>query len=365
VSKSEPIVTQLSSPGAGLAGDVDIRQMNPLENPEWDAWLGTNPSASFFHGRAWAAVLNDTYGFMPVYFTASRAGILSSLLPVMEVNSWLTGRRGVSLPFTDQCAPLLPDAGSFQTLFREALNYLRMRGWNYLECRGGRSLLGDAPPSATFFGHNLNLKGDESELFSRCDGSARQAVRKAERSGLTIEFSQNLDAVRTFYELHCKTRKRLGALPQPFIFFQNIYRQVLAKNQGWVVLARRDSVSVAGAVFFHLGNSAIFKYGASDDRFQPLRANNLVMWEAIKRYSRLGFATLDLGRTSLDNDGLRRFKLGWGTDEYRIDYLKFDRRHNHFVSKKGESPQWHSRVMRGLPAPFSRLIGAALYKHAA
>lgn len=365
MSESAPIVAQVRFLELTRPEQAVIDRVNPLENDQWDTLLRAAPNASFFHGRAWASVLNDTYGFTPSYFTLTRDGVMRSLLPVMEVNSWLTGRRGVSLPFTDECAAALSESDSFQILFREALSFATIRRWNYLECRCGNSLLGDVPASASYYGHELKLLGDETHLFSQCSASARQAVRKAERSGLTIEFSQDLDAVKTFYGLHCRTRKRLGSLPQPFIFFQNICRHVLAKNQGWVVLARRGSVAVAASVFFHFGKSAIFKYGASDDVFQPLRANNLVMWEAIKRYSKLGMETLDFGRTSFENDGLRRFKLGWGSHENLIDYVRFDRRHGNFVSKKGESQQWYNKIIQSLPASFSRLIGAALYKHAA
>jgi hypothetical protein len=65
---------------------------------------------SFFHGSAWAKTLQGAYGFKPVYFTASEADGRSSILPLMEVNSWLTGRRGIALPFTDDCEPLYSDA---------------------------------------------------------------------------------------------------------------------------------------------------------------------------------------------------------------------------------------------------------------
>ena len=40
-------------------------------------------------------MLNSTYGYEPVYFSLSEAGRLHSVLPMMEVNSWLTGRRAI------------------------------------------------------------------------------------------------------------------------------------------------------------------------------------------------------------------------------------------------------------------------------
>ena len=46
--------------------------------------------------------------------------------------------------------------------------------------------------------------------------------------------------------------------------------------------------------------------------FQNLRPNNLVMWEGIKSLMQRGADTLHLGRTSMENEGLRRFKLSRG-----------------------------------------------------
>src|SRR5690242_11180914 len=89
--------------------------VNPLEDSSWDARLAATPGASFFHGTPWIRVLVDTYGFNPVFFVQGDEAA-RSIVPLMEVDSWLTGRRGVALPFTDECAPLcgkLPDFSDF------------------------------------------------------------------------------------------------------------------------------------------------------------------------------------------------------------------------------------------------------------
>jgi hypothetical protein len=182
---------------------------------------------------------------------------------------------------------------------------------------------------------------------------------------LTIEFSQSLEAINAFHSLLCLTRQRHGTPPQPFAFFANIQRHVLAENQGCVVLARHGQVTVAGAVFFHFGRTVIYKYGASNQELQHLRANNLVMWEAIRKYARDGFTHLDFGRTSLHNEGLRRFKLGWGTQERRIDYFRYDIKKSCFVTVREENAETLHRLYRFIPICLSRLIGALLYKHIA
>jgi len=342
-----------------------VQLVNPLEVPGWDDGLMGGPQPSFFHSFAWARVLHDTYGFSPAYFVVRSAGSLQCLLPFMEIDSWLTGRRGVSLPFTDDCEPLCTDRAAFQTLFEAAKRHAEARDWKYLECRGGTGWLDGAPASTSYYGHRLSLVNDPEVLISNVDGAVRRAIRKGRKSGLTIEKSQDLDAVRAFYRLHCKTRKKHGLPPQPFHFFRNIHRHVLSHDQGLVVLAKNDQKAVAGAVFFNFGKRAIYKFGASDDQFQHLRANNLVMWEAICWYATHGFDELDFGRTSLGNDGLRSFKLGWGTQERRIEYMRYDRRRGGFVTVKDEAFGWYNRVFRALPDPVAKCIGAALYRHMA
>jgi lipid II:glycine glycyltransferase (peptidoglycan interpeptide bridge formation enzyme) len=211
----------------------------------------------------------------------------------------------------------------------------------------------------------LNLFADVDFLFSKLQSPVRRAIRKAEKSQVTVETSQSLDAVRAYYSLHCRTRRQHGLPPQPFRFFRHIQEQVLTHNHGVVVTARYGGRPIASAVFFHAGAEAIYKFGASDKRFHELRANNLVMWEAIKRYASRGFKILDFGRTSLADEGLRRYKLGWGVDEYRINYYRYDLRRESFVAGADKAHGWHNRLFRALPLFLARLTGAVLYRHVA
>lgn len=355
-----PIVDQ--SPAILTEG---LQLIDPVNTPDWDANLRKFSEATFFHTAAWARVLSSSYGYRPLYLAGGGAGRLTSVLPLMEIDSWLTGKRGVSLPFTDECEPLGVEGNpeAFKCLFDNARVQGRIRHWKFLECRGGHALLGNAPVSKSYFSHRLRLHANEAALFSGVDSSVRRAIRKAEQKKLSVEFSQSLEAVRIFYGLFCKTRQRHGVPPQPFSFFANIQRHVLEKKLGWVVLAYHEGQPVAGAVFFHFGQSVLFKFGASDENFQNLRANNLVMWEAIRRYAREGFTSLDFGRTSIAHEGLRRFKQRWGTEEQKIDYVRYDIRKDRFVENPHDDNGSLHSLYRFVPVLFSRVIGFLLYKH--
>ncbi len=223
--------------------------------PGWDAMVMAHPQSSFFHGSAWARVLSDSYGFKPRYLTLTSERHLNALLPLMEIDSVLTGRRGVSLPFTDFCEPLSSELFPFPGMFQELIEYGQSRHWKYVECRGGQAPVEGAPSSLAYYGHELELIADETRLFAGFHDGVRRAIRKAQSSGLSVEVSGTEAAVRTFYRLHCRTRRKHGLPPQPFTFFRNIQRHVLASGQGIVVLAKLDSQPVAAAVFFLWGNS--------------------------------------------------------------------------------------------------------------
>lgn len=343
----------------------ELQLSNPLAITGWDAEIGSLPQATFFHTAAWARVLWDTYGYNPIYLTLRIGGKIAAVLPVMEVSSWLTGKRGVSLPFSDDVEILHSGPQSLRLLFEYVQTLAGKRNWKYFESRGGRSGLGDVPYSASFFKHHLKLQKNESAMLAQFDGSVRRAIRKAGQNELTVEFSQSVDSIRTFYHLFCKTRQRHGVPPQPYAFFANIQKHVLANHQGWVVLARQKNVPVAGAVFFHSAQAAMYKFGASDPAFHHTRANNFVIWEAIRHYAQKDFTDFDFGRTSISNTGLRSFKLGWGTRERTIDYVTYHTRSRSFLSARVNRGQRLFDVYKFVPIFLSRIIGRLLYRHIA
>ena len=353
------------NPASGGLVAVAAQYVNPVNFPNWDMLVMSHSNYSFFHSAAWVQVLGDTYGYVPAYLTAEGTGASCSLLPLMEVKSWLTGRRGIVLPFTDDCGPLYKDAASARNMIQRSFELGKSRGWKSIEFRGGKELFPEAPASLSFYGHSLNLDKDEDRLFMRLGASVRRAIRKAEKCGVTVRVSRELDVMKIFYSLQCKTRRKHGLPPQPFSFFRNICRHVLSKDLGMIVIASYQNRPIAASIYFQLGAHAIYKFGASNETFQQLRGANLVMWEAVKWFARNGMKTLNLGRTSIGNEGLRRFKLNWGAQEHTIEYVKYDLCRDIFVTEADAATGWHNRVFRALPIGVSRMIGATLYRHMA
>lgn len=336
--------------------------VDPTRYPGWDDLILSSGKYSFFHSSAWAKVLSESYGYRPLFFTLFHHDRLLSLIPVMEVRSILTGRRGVSLPFSDDCEPILHNKEHFETLLNDIIQYGDKRGWKTVELRGGDEFLDGISPAKWFYGHTLDLGRDPDIIFRSFKGSTRRNIKKAVKENVPVYISHSLDSVREFYRLNTLTRKDHGIPPQPFSFFKNVHKYIISKKKGFVVLALFEGKNIAGAVYFHFGRRAIYKYGASSREYQNKRPNNRVMWEAIRWYAEKGFESFSFGRTGPENKGLLQFKQGWGAIETVLRNYKYDLRKGSYVVDHSKIESL-SPIIRRMPVPLLNMVGSLLYRH--
>src|SRR5215213_7075934 len=115
---------------------LKFRQIDPLRDPGWDNSIKGAPEATIFHTSHWARVLSGAYGYVPHYYLAEHSGKRIGLC-LSEVNSWLTGRRASSLPFTDECVVLgIDDAALWNEVLKFCSQIALRNKWKRIEFRG-------------------------------------------------------------------------------------------------------------------------------------------------------------------------------------------------------------------------------------
>jgi len=358
------VAALISATQTSSFGVPSIRTIDPLRPGGWDVLFTAQMRCSVFHSEGWARVLHQSYGHAPYYLAAMDNEGAGALLPIMEVDSPLTGRRGVAVPFSDECAAVCAANHDAAYLFERALELGRERKWKYLEVRGAiPGIASTAIPWANYVGHVLDLSVGLKALFSGLDASVRRAIRKAERNGVRTARSTSAEAMESYYSLHCITRRKHGVPPQPFAFFQRIVEHLFDTNHGFIMEARHEGHLVAASVFLHRGRTAIYKFGASDPSRLSLRANDLLMWAAIQWLTEQGYTEFSMGRSAASNEGLRRFKRGFGTTEQPICYFRHDLRQEKFVAGMEETESWVNRMLRLTPLTFLKMFGRAVYPH--
>ena len=124
-----------------FASSIDLRILDPLHDADWDRLVVSHPDGNFFHSAVWAKVLVQTYGHKPFYLAFFRQCQPVALVPIMEIKSPFTGRRGICLPFSDFCCPLIFAEGESGKVLSRMSELARERNWRYFEIRGGRGML--------------------------------------------------------------------------------------------------------------------------------------------------------------------------------------------------------------------------------
>ena len=339
--------------------------IDPTTIDFWDNELAKWDDANVFHESCWAHVLKSTYGYR-CFYTMSDQGDL--MIPMIEVDSRITGRRGISVPFSDFCQPLVQNIQQMKAYFNGIQKIAIEKKWKYIEWRGDINFFKSMPAFNVYYCHELEIDKEPSDILRSFRKGTKSAIKKAERDGLvSIDISTSLEALKDYYFLHCLTRKRLGVPPQPFKFFLKIYEFIISKGKGVIISANCNNKNVASGIFLHHNKHVIYKFGASRPGFHKLRPTNLLLWHAILFYSNKNCKYFNFGRTDINNKGLLTFKRGWGTNETLLKYYRYDLNKKEFEQKSKESSGKFnfSKVFKRLPMPVLKLIGALFYKHIA
>jgi len=342
---------------------------DPTNNGSWDSLLTDFSRSGFFHSSTWCRTLVEAYGYRPLYLIGFDSHQISALVPLMGINSWLTGRRGVSLPFSDNCPPLVKKKEDWPEIWQELIKMGRNNRWRYLEIRGDDSELYKDKLNAGFINHVVDLKTGPGEQFFRLRESTRRNIRKAIKNNVTVKNQRSYESLMEYYRLHVLTRKRHGLPPQPKRFFQAIYRNILETGYGRLFLAYPCSPngglgrSIAGAIFFTFRDKAIFKFGASEPDVRRIRPNDMVLWSAIRALQSDGFKSLDLGRSDPENCGLIHFKDGWDSRQKKCFYWNYDLEKDVFTAPKWKVSGYYNKLFSKLPSGALRALGSGIYRH--
>jgi CelD/BcsL family acetyltransferase involved in cellulose biosynthesis len=334
----------------------------PVDEPSWTGFVATHPAATAFHLPAWASLIADCYGYEAFALSVrDGSGELVAGLPVIAVRSLLGTRRWSSLPFTDHCPMLVRDGVPLDEIVGALRDYVLASEAMELEVRG------DLPPAAPSvyptlrgYRHVLTLPADPADL--KVSSQHRNHRNRAKRLGVEVTVGDSREDVRTFYGLHVLTRRRLGVPVQPRRLFDLIADRLIAPGHGFVATAHFEGQAIASGLYLGYNGTLISKYVASDPRSRELFGGQLVDWEVLNKACLEDYRIFDQGRTDLYADGLRRYKLGWGSVEEPLVYTSMSLRE---PAPEGVHPGLTRGIIRHSPLWVCRALGALFYRWAA
>jgi hypothetical protein len=336
---------------------------DPLQDGRWSELVRRHPSSSVFHSTSWLSALQSTYGYEPVvYTTCGPSSNLTSGIVFCKVESGLTGRRLVSLPFSDHCDPLVESGAEFNDLLLPIRQNLGRGKWDYCEVRPVRfepdvaTMMGQ---SARYVWHTIDLRPDINAVHRKFHHSVERKMRRAEREGLVYEEGNSDVLLQQFYQLLVGTRRRQHLPPQPLKWFRNLIASFGTDLR--IRVASKSGTPIASILTLRHKNTVTYKYGCSDDRFHPLGGVALVLWNTIQQAKAEGYQQLDLGRSDNCNEGLHTFKEHWGGIRSDLHYWRCANHHQSYESLARKMIV--GRIVKALPDRALIAMGNLLYRH--
>jgi len=349
---------------------MQVHEIKPLTDPRWADFVEKHPRSSVFHTKPWMEALQRTYGYELIALTTSRPDErLCNAMVFCEVRSVFTGRRLVSLPFSDHCEPLSGGPKELSELLSALDGRLRRDHLRYVEIRPIARINESTKSFHSEFSyslHQLDLSPDIDSLYRNFHKSSTQRkIQRAEREGLTYEEGASRALLNTFCQLHLDTRQRQGIPPQPKQWFENLIARF--GNALKIRVASKDKRPIAAILTIQRRETLLYKYGASDTRFNSLGGTHLLFWRSIQEAKREGLHVFDLGRSNTENHGLATFKERWGAKHSMLYYSRYTTSAESKANYRLDGPDWQSalskRVLACVPRSLWYGIGELLYKH--
>lgn len=331
--------------GPGAAYDV----VSPAPRDSWSHLLGLSPDALAFQTPAWV----DALEAVTRYRDASRLYTLANgrqlVLPLVAT-PWLgvtTFSTAASLPYGWGFGGVLAPDGVTPADLELVLGDIARLPFMRTSIRASPLLAGLWPPASHFprlvrvprRAHILPLDGGWEAIWSqRFTGEARTAVRKAERSALTIESGSDSRLVDAFYALYRISMERwshLSPLPPRVARWRTQRREPAAKFHAVaerldeacrIWLASKSGRPVAAVVVLTHGDHASYWRGAMNESVAgPTRANYLLHRASIQAACAAGCRFYHMGETGA-SASLAQFKTRFGAEphdyfEYRLERL--------------------------------------------
>ena len=317
---------------------LQVVETDPQADPRWEAFVLAHPSGLIYHHPGWIAALEQEYGRKGVHLLCEDAdGRALAVMPMLYTlglpfNSGgrLAGRRLSSLPRTPVAGPLSTGQGATIALLRAAVQKASQNPGIELQIKTEGPELDGLVPNVVCtpwrLSYLLRLPECCGNPFrvtnSHRRATIKRAINKATRMGVRVRPAITEADVRQWYELYIQVMRNNAVPPRPDRFFDTVLGLLGPKGAVQLLLAEQHIGGkvrvVAGSIFLMLGQRVSYAFNGSRSSDLPLRANDLLHWEAINDACRKGFRCFDFGEVPEGYRDLAAFKGKWGAEPVRL-----------------------------------------------
>jgi hypothetical protein len=167
-----------------------------------------------------------------------------------------------------------------------------------------------------FASYRTDLTQTEEKLFSNMEGACRRCIRKAEKSGVTIEEAHDAAFADEYYEQLKDVFAKQGLVPTyPVERVRALVKNLEPTGRILLVRARDpEGKCIATGIFPGYNKIAEFWGNASPRSSQHLRPNEAIHWYAMRYWKQRGMEVYDWG-------GQGTYKEKYGCVPHRVPWF--------------------------------------------
>ncbi|MBI5765107.1 MAG: FemAB family PEP-CTERM system-associated protein [Planctomycetes bacterium] len=341
--------------------DIQITSLESIGDDAWNAYASSRPDATLFHGLAWKAAVQESFGHRPWYLVALRDGAVVGVLPLFEIQSLFAGRFLLSVPYATYGGPLSDDPAVSSALIEHTRTIaIRVRA-SCVELRSMEPSIENLPLRESHAAFIRTLPSNADDVLAMIPRKARAAARRCEERN-TVSFETGHELVADVWDLYSRSMRRLGSPNYPLRFFTSLLERLGDNAAAQVV--RHEGRPVAGLLSFVHRKTAMPYFVGVDERADLYGLTNYLYWQNMRFAVQRGCDTYDFGRTRIDNTGPFEFKRSFGFEPRLLGYQTLVMPGHRAPDLAPGSPKWAAarRAWTHLPLPVTRPLGAWLSK---
>ena len=292
--------------------DVSVFRATPADMAgAWGRAVGELPGSHLAHEMTWIEVIRRAYGHEPLYLGAEDDDGQVGFLPAFIVRRPMLGTIVTSMPFLDAGGPCSSSPSLADALVARLIDESRAVGARAVELRCTQPLRLGVRPMESKVTLTLSLPADPDLLWRQLPKSIRNRVRRATRSGLSVELG-GVENLAPFYDVFAARMRDLGSPVHALAFLRAVLDGF--GQRAWIALVRKDDAVVGGLVAIGFKDTLVVPWASCRKEFFSLDPNALLYWKTLEMACAQGFRRFDFGR-STRNSGTYHFKSHWGSRE--------------------------------------------------
>jgi len=136
----------------------------------------------------------------------------------------------------------------------------------------------------------LDLRPDEETLLANMEKDTRYSIRAAQRRGVRVVRSNNLNRFLKLYKSTAKRQKFSIAEKE----LQTLWDIFSNEGKAFILIAMWNKTDIASCLILHFGKTAYYYHAASLVGYKEFFAPYLLIWEAMLVSKSMGLKELDL-----------------------------------------------------------------------